>query len=218
MFRARFRHSEFLHHEFGNLDHVVATVVLLGPLDRAAQLLVHAQAQRVAEHPHLNTRIVEVILALDLIAGGGQQTAQHVAHHGATRVADVERAGGVGADKLDQDPNAIAGAGLTECGSVGDDAAEYARSGLARHAEVDEARPRDRGLAHQPRTVEVIQQFFRNLARVAFHQFRQLHGDIGGIIAVLAVTRHFDEGLDIRARHPLRLQVTAQGRFNTFGK
>ena len=64
-----------------------------------------ASAQdRLAELAHLRAGVVDVELALDLVAVEGEQARERVAVGGVARVADVHRPGRVGRDELDEDP------------------------------------------------------------------------------------------------------------------
>ena len=82
----------------GQLLDVVAPVAVLGDLGAVAP-----RQDREPEVEHLRPEVVEVVLAGDLVADGGQHARQDVADEGATRVADVERPGRVGAHELDVD-------------------------------------------------------------------------------------------------------------------
>ena len=59
-----------------------------------------ARHERLTEDAHLRPGVVDVVLALDVIAGRLQHAGQHVAQHRAPAVADLQRAGGVGRDEF----------------------------------------------------------------------------------------------------------------------
>jgi hypothetical protein len=80
------------------LANVVAFVTVLGYL-----LAAHAGGDRGGETGDLTAGVVDVELALDLVANRLEQADQGVAVGGMTAAADVERAGWVGGDELDQD-------------------------------------------------------------------------------------------------------------------
>ena len=66
----------------------------------------------VTEHVHLRTVVVDVELALDVIAGVAHDAAEGVAESGPTAVADVHRTDGVGGNELDLGLQALADVGL----------------------------------------------------------------------------------------------------------
>ena len=82
----------------GHVVDVVAVVAVFGDLAALAD-----GHDRGAEVLDLAAEVVEVVLARDRVAGGGEDAAQQVAGEGAAGVADVERPGGVGRDELDVD-------------------------------------------------------------------------------------------------------------------
>ena len=83
----------------GQLGHVLALVAVLGRL-----LAGHPGGDRVGEAADLAAGVVDVELALDLVADRLQQPHEGVAVGGVATAADVQRAGRVGGDELDQDP------------------------------------------------------------------------------------------------------------------
>ena len=93
---------------------VVAAVAVVGDVaalpdghDRCAQVL------------DLAAEVVEVVLARDGVAGGGQDAAQQVAGEGAAGVADVQRPGGVGRDELHVDALGVGGGDAAPGGGLG---------------------------------------------------------------------------------------------------
>ncbi len=81
------------------LDHVLALVAVLGRL-----LAAHPGGDRAGEVGDLGPGVVDVVLALDLVADRRQQPHHRVAVGRPAAAADVQRAGRVGGDELDQDP------------------------------------------------------------------------------------------------------------------
>ena len=90
-------------HFGGELLHVLAAVAVLGKLGA-----VPPRQDREAKVDHLGPEVVEVVLALDRVADRGQDPGEHVPDERASRIADVQRAGRVGADELDVDAASIA--------------------------------------------------------------------------------------------------------------
>ncbi len=80
------------------LDHVFTFVAVLGQL-----LAAHASDDRGGEAIDLTAGVVDVELALHLVSGGLEQADQGVAVGRVATAADVQRAGRVGGDELDQD-------------------------------------------------------------------------------------------------------------------
>ena len=102
------------------LDVVVAVLgqEVAGAVDIEALLLhdldeLHvAVRDGVTEHVHLGTMVVDVELALDVIAGMAHDAAEGVAKRSPTAVADVHRTDGVGGNELDLGLQALADVGL----------------------------------------------------------------------------------------------------------
>jgi len=83
---------------------IVAGIKPLGDRpDRLAERLAVTQVGRTGEHVDLCARVVDVIFARDLAAGKGEQIGERVAEHRPARVADMHRAGRIGAYVLDVD-------------------------------------------------------------------------------------------------------------------
>ena len=83
----------------GELGHVLAGVAVLGWVAPA-----HAGGDRLGEAPHLASGVVDVVLALDRVAGQVQGPGQRVAERGAPATRRGERAGRVRRDELHQHP------------------------------------------------------------------------------------------------------------------
>ena len=82
------------------LADVLARVAVLGQAPSPA----FARRQRRAEELHLHAAVVEVVLAVDDVAGALEDPAQRVAEGRPPPAARVERPGGVGRHELDVDP------------------------------------------------------------------------------------------------------------------
>ena len=83
----------------GELGDVVAAVAVLGRLPAG-----HPGRDREREALDLAAGVVDVVLAPDLVADRLEQPHEGVAVGGVAAAADVQRAGRVGGDELDQDP------------------------------------------------------------------------------------------------------------------
>ena len=87
----------------GQLLHVAALVAVLGKFDDFALELPQAKIEGFAQGEDLVAHVVDVVFPHHLMAGGGEQVGQGVPQGGAAAVADVQGAGGVGADELHLD-------------------------------------------------------------------------------------------------------------------
>ena len=86
----------------GDLADVFAVVAVLGNF-----LPFGPRQNRLAEPLDLAARVVEVVLARDLVADRLEDAAQQIADEGAARIANGQRAGRIGADELDVDASAV---------------------------------------------------------------------------------------------------------------
>ncbi|MNS46008.1 hypothetical protein D3C72_784900 [compost metagenome] len=166
---------------------VVALVAVFRPVGgfgrQATGARLHADGQVV----DLVAGVVVVELAGDVPADGVVQAAQGVAQRGLAGMAHVQRAGGVGRHEFNQDLLAAARGAAKACallGHRGDD-------GLARrsgNAQVDEAGAGDFGAIDQISGLGGGQQRVHDglgqFARVAAGRLGQLHGYVGGNVAV----------------------------------
>ena len=91
----------------GEVDHVLAEVAVGGHLHRLAEVLGVAGPDAGKEGEHARAGVVDVVFALDLVAGLGEHVGQRVAQRAAAAAADVQRAGGVGADELHLHPGPV---------------------------------------------------------------------------------------------------------------
>src|SRR6185369_3215164 len=98
---------------------------------------------RRAQVPDLRPRIVEVILAGDLLPTGLEYAAEHVADEGPARVPDMQGSGRVGRDELDVDGAGRPGNDLAPSGGVGEDRLDGRFEGAVAKPQVEEARRRD---------------------------------------------------------------------------
>ena len=166
------------------LGDVVALVAVLRRLLPAPDRL-----DRLAELRHLRARVVVVVLALDVVAGELEQARDRVADRAVARRGDRDRAGRVRGDHLDLHLLGPLRRAAAEPGS----GLQHLRQGLAepvgREPEVDEAGAGDL------RALDLLQaqrgggQLLAELARRALAHRRQLHRDVGRVVAVLGVVR-----------------------------
>jgi hypothetical protein len=164
-------------------------------------LAVGPQRQRHAEVVHLVAGVVDVELARDVGAGRFQQPAQGVADGGPPGVAQVQRARRVGGDELQVD--VLAGEGLAAAVRLAllDDALGQFARGPGGQAQVEETGPGyvDPGDAVHP--AQTLGEQLGQGARRHAGGLGQLEGDVGGVVAVVAVLRSLDgHGLENRGQ------------------
>jgi len=92
--------SDVQRHHVGQ---VLTRIAVLGQLGGRATRLQEAGVGRSGERRHLFAGVVDVILARDDIAGGGEQPRDHVPDDCAAAGSDVQRAGWIGTDEFYQD-------------------------------------------------------------------------------------------------------------------
>jgi len=170
-------------------DHVVAFVAALGEV-----LALHPGADRFGELRDLRPGVVDVVLALDLVADCGEQAHHRVAVGRAATAADVQRAGRVGGDELDQDPFRLRRRGRPEFLPRADQPGQGAPVPGVGEEEVDEAGPRDldpievpRGAAEAP--FELAAEALGDGARVVAERPGEQHRRIGAVIAEVGLGR-----------------------------
>src|ERR1035437_9391164 len=176
----------------GHVVDVVAVVAIFGEVaalsnrhDRGAQVL------------DLAAEVVEVVLALHLVAGRGQHSAEKVAGEGAAGVADVERPRWVGRDELDVDVLRMLGGDVAPGRRVAQDVLDGRGQGAVREADVEEAGWRDidagdRRVGVRRRRRDVRGNRFGDLQGGAAVGLGQLEGDVAGEVAILWVGRALD--------------------------
>ena len=163
---------------------VLALVAALGRL-----LAAGAGADRLAEQPHLRAVVVDVVLALDLVAGELEQARERVADRGAARRRDRHRPGRVRADELDEHP--LAAAAAAEVVALGDRVGDGAVEPALAHEQVEEARARDvdpLDVVAQP-FLQLLGERRRDLARRLSLGRRAQHRGVRGVVAELGLRR-----------------------------
>ena len=83
------------------LSDVSALIAVLRKIDFATAQLLVAQKYGSPEGADLTTGVIDIIFFFDLKAAKCENIAYTVAHRGPAAVTDMQRAGGVGTDKLD---------------------------------------------------------------------------------------------------------------------
>ena len=137
-----------------------------------------------AEQAGLGVLVVDVVLALDGMAGEGEHAGDGIAEDHAAPVPDVEGAGGVNAGEFDLDLLALA----QVAGSVARPLPRHPRHQLAQpglaQPEVDVAAGT---LGRRFGNVDALGELPRDLRRRALEHPRQLEPRATGVVAVLAV-------------------------------
>jgi len=95
------------------------------------------------EDAHLGAGVVDVVLALDVVAGGCEDAGEGVAKDGAAAVADLQGAGGVGGDELDLQLLSVADVDGAPGVGVGEDVVDLFALPVRGETQVDEARGGD---------------------------------------------------------------------------
>ena len=105
--RAEHRIPELFARLSGEVDHVGADVSILRHGYVAAEELLIARIERSCEDIDLRTRVVEVVLRLDVVAGDAEHPCECAAERSPSAVTRMERAGGIRADEFDLDLLAV---------------------------------------------------------------------------------------------------------------
>ncbi len=197
---------------------VIAGIEALGDgADVLAQRLAVAQEGRACQHVDLGAGIVDVIFARHLVAGESEQIGERVAEHGAAAMADMHRAGGIGADIFDIDLFAGPEAATAVIGASGKRGAQFRGPDMGLQRQVDEAGPGDGDGGDVVVAAQRGGDFFGKVARLLLGVLGQNHGGIGGHVAVARVARRLDQDareIGIGAEHGSagRVDADEQGR------
>ena len=166
-----------------------------GVVERAAALRHHveqlavAHGDRAAEDVHLGAVVVDVVLALDVVAGVLEHAAERVPERGPPAVPDVERAHGVRGDELDLHLGTGADLGAGEVAALLAHGPEDLVGRRGGEVEVDEARAGNLDALHGGVLGEVRHDGVRDLARAHVGELRGAQGDRGAPVAVGGVGR-----------------------------
>ena len=177
-------------HLLGDLADVGAAVAVLGGL-----LAAGGGQQGLGEVVDLGAVVVEVVLAGDCGAAGRQDPGQGVADGGPAGAAQVHRAGGVGGDVLEIDVLAAQGV-VAPVGLAGlDDGAGELTGAGGVETDVEEAGAGDLHGGDAVEGLKTRDEELGEVARLGASLLGQLHGDVGGPVAVVAVAGALDAGL-----------------------
>ena len=144
------------------------------------------------EEGDLSAGVVDVVLALDIAAGGGEHGGEGVAEHCAASVADLERPGGVGGDEFDLDALRSAGGGAAPLVAGGDHVEQAAALPVGVDAEVDEAGAGGFDVGDQLVALDAGGDGFCDVERGHAHGAGEAHGEVAGVVAVLGVLGALD--------------------------
>ena len=143
----------------------------------------------VAKDVHLGTVVVDVELALDVIAGVAHHAAERIAQSGPAAVTHVHGADGVGGDELDLGLETAADVGLSEVHALGASLCQHGVVGRGVEVEVDEARAGDLHLGEGSVLGHVGRDGVGDLLGGAVGELGRLKGAGGGPLTVRSVSR-----------------------------
>ncbi len=179
----------------GKVDHVSAQVAFGGHFGGAAEPLLVAGVERVAEVVHLAAGVVEIVLSGDVVAAGGHDIGERAAQDGAAPVPDVERPGRVDADELDLHALAGAEVDVAEVAAVCQDGVHLAGQPLVFQGEIDEARRGDVDALDLFRGLDEANDLPGDGERAGADGPRQLERDARSVVAVLGVLGPLDDDI-----------------------
>ena len=138
------------------------------------------------EEVDLPARVVEVVLALDVVTREVEQARNGVSVGTVTRGADGQRPGRIGRDQLDLDLLRL----LRLAGAVvRADLAQRIGKPPGRHPQVEESGPGDLGALDLLELLGACRQFSRQLAWRSFPLRRGPQRDVRGVVAVRGIAR-----------------------------
>ena len=168
---------------------VLALVAALGWI-----LAAPARLDRGAEELDLPAGVVEVVLALDLMTGKGEQARNGVAVGAVPRRADRERPCRIRRDELDLNP---LGLSRLPAAVVWPDLCERLAEPAGRQPEIDKARSGDVGTLDLVERPGLLHELGRKVPRRAPVLWRALQRDVRRVVAVGRILRPLE--LDRRA-------------------
>ena len=145
--------------------------------------------QGLCETVDLLAVIVEVVFAHNLGAVGLQHAGHRVADGGPTGAADVNRAGRVGGDELQVERLAAEVRVLAVACAIGQHLVDHRGGGGGIQRDVDEAGPRHLDGRDAVGGGQPLGEQLGQIARLHAGLLGQLHGGVGGPIAVRAILR-----------------------------
>ena len=180
-------------HLLRHIAHVGALVTVGRKGHRDAVLLEVTQPGRQAEDIHLPAGVIDVILACHVPSGEGEQAGQRSAVGGAAAVADVQRSGRVRRNELDLDLLPAPEGGAPEALPFREDGGNDPGLGPRVEDKIDEPGAGHFGLRHQRRRRQLGDEAPGDLARIHLQRLGQLHGEVGGEIAVGRIARTLEQ-------------------------
>ena len=185
----------------GDLADVFAVVAILGNLLPSGQ-----RQHRLAELLDLAARVVEVVLARDLLAGRLEDAAQQIADERAAGIANGQRAGRIGADELDVDALRF----VRLAAAVVETLPRESRRLTARHAfglsqTLTKPGPATSARAMRPSAARLLARSVGDVARRPPQVARRLHRQVGRVVAMLDLLRPHDlDDLRLESQRGLR--------------
>ncbi|OQA34525.1 MAG: hypothetical protein BWY57_00381 [Betaproteobacteria bacterium ADurb.Bin341] len=152
-----------------------------------------AQPRRQGQDVHLPAGIIDVKLARHFPAGKRQQVGQRSTVGGTAAMPDMQRPGRVGGNEFNLNFLPPAQNKAAKISAQSQHPGDGCRLGSGIKGEIDEPGASDFGLAHQRRDRELIDQLAGDIEWILFQNTRQLHGQIGGKIAVRRIPRPFKQ-------------------------
>src|SRR5690606_34870702 len=177
----------------GDVADVPAAVACLRERHGDAARLEHPQPDAYAEDVHLPAGVVHVVLPVDRVPRRLEQVRDARAVGGVTPVTDVQGAGRVGRDELDQDAGRFAFRTVSVFVTLPQHAGDLAVQRFTGQPEVDEPGASDLDFLDQLALGHAPGDRLRELARLEAHRFRDLHRDVGREVAVPRITRALDD-------------------------
>ena len=192
--------SRFVFELLGHIDHVGALVAAVGQGDFASELLLVAGEEGATEESDLGAGVVDVVLALDIEAGGVEQRGEGVAEHGSASVADLQGAGRISGDELDLDAMSSAEFDAAPLVARFDHGQQLGALPVGVEGDVDEAGSGYVDAGDWFGAQDALGDGFGDIHGRHAHGAGQSEGDVAGIVAVLAFFGSFDAEFDRRDR------------------
>ncbi len=189
----------------GDRDQVLALIALLVRL-----LAPRPGQQRPAEVLHLRARVVEVVLAHDVVPGEREQPGEAVAVRRVAAGRDRQRARGVGGHELDVDLEPLRSRAAAEPGL--ERRLDRLRVPRRRRAQVEEARAGDLGAGHPRARRGRLAQGLRDLARRAAQRLGEPQRERARVVAAGLVGGALERDVGIVSPEPQCLLGEGRGK------
>ena len=184
-------------HFAGDVDDVVALIVIFGPGNGHTGQFLGAQPYRKAQQAHLATGIVDVVFGVYVVASHAQQTGKAVAHSSAAPVAHVQGASGVGRNIFHQHLFASAARALAVAGGGRFNVQHSVAPKILREGHVAKTGASGLGMGHIGATLnQLLGKLLRQFAGVGLGLLGKQHGRVHRKIAVLGVAGRLNDGFD----------------------